>query len=152
VLQPAQGHPSVYQAFQDGACCVRREVEVDWHANGNTSGQLTDDPTSRRHLKLLKRCGNGWAEVDPALRPQTIDCGRFCFDRRPTRAEGREMKKQILKGLTMLVIIMTMAFLTAVISANAQTRGGNLRADVPFDFIVGDKTMAAGQYGVSQIT
>ena len=52
----------------------------------------------------------------------------------------------------MLIVIMTMAFVTAVVSANAQTHSGNLRANVPFDFIIGDKTMAAGEYGVSQIT
>jgi hypothetical protein len=62
------------------------------------------------------------------------------------------MKKQILKALTMLVIIMTMALITAVVSANAQTRGRSLEANVPFDFIVGDQTMAAGQYSISQIT
>lgn len=62
------------------------------------------------------------------------------------------MKKQILKAFTMLVTIMAMALVTAVVSANAQTSGQNLRADVPFDFVVGDKTMTAGEFSVRSIT
>lgn len=60
------------------------------------------------------------------------------------------MKKQTLRALTMLVSIIALAFVTAVAS-NAQSRGQRLRADIPFDFVVGDKTLAAGQYLVSEI-
>lgn len=68
------------------------------------------------------------------------------------RAKGVEMKKQILKALTMLVVIMTMALATAAASANAQTGNQRLSVNVPFDFIVGDKTMTTGQYSIGRIT
>ena len=61
------------------------------------------------------------------------------------------MKKQTLKAVTMLVSIIALAFATAVAS-NAQSRSQKLRADIPFDFVVGDKTLAAGEYSVRQIT
>lgn len=48
------------------------------------------------------------------------------------------MKKQILKAFMMFVVIMMMAFVTAVVSANAQSKGQTLSANVPFDFMVGD--------------
>ena len=61
------------------------------------------------------------------------------------------MKKQALKAVTMLVSIIALAFLTAVVS-NAQARSEKLRANIPFDFVVGDKTLAAGEYTVGKIT
>ncbi|HYJ47837.1 MAG TPA: hypothetical protein VEV81_14575, partial [Pyrinomonadaceae bacterium] len=60
------------------------------------------------------------------------------------------MKKQALKAVTMLVSIIALAFMTAVVS-NAQSHSQKLRANVPFDFIVGDKTLAAGEYTVGAI-
>jgi hypothetical protein len=59
------------------------------------------------------------------------------------------MKKQALKAVTMLVSIIALAFMTAVASS-AQSH--KLKADIPFDFVVGDKTLAAGEYTVGQIT
>jgi hypothetical protein len=61
------------------------------------------------------------------------------------------MKKQALKAVTMLVSIIALAFMTAVVS-NAQSGGQKLRANIPFDFAVGDKTLAAGEYVVGQIS
>jgi hypothetical protein len=61
------------------------------------------------------------------------------------------MKKVALKALTMLVSIIVLAFATAV-ATNAQSSGKKLRADIPFEFVVGDKTLAAGVYSVGQIT
>ena len=61
------------------------------------------------------------------------------------------MKKQALKAATMLVSIIALAFMTAVVS-NAQSRSAKLRANIPFDFVVGDKTLAAGDYVVGQAT
>jgi hypothetical protein len=61
------------------------------------------------------------------------------------------MKKQALKAVTMLVSIITLAFMTAVVS-NAQSGAQKLRANIPFDFAVGDKTLAAGEYVVGQIS
>jgi hypothetical protein len=51
----------------------------------------------------------------------------------------------------MLVSIIVLAFATAVAS-NAQSGGKGLKANIPFDFVVGDKTLAAGDYSVRQIT
>jgi hypothetical protein len=59
------------------------------------------------------------------------------------------MKKEILKGLSMLTLIVGLAFVTAVVSANGQTQ---IVSDVPFNFVVGEKTMPAGQYSVTQLT
>jgi hypothetical protein len=61
------------------------------------------------------------------------------------------MKKQFLKGVTMLASIVALAFVTALVS-NAQTRTHQVRANVPFDFVVGDKTLAAGNYTVATIS
>ena len=60
------------------------------------------------------------------------------------------MKKETLRAVTMLVSIIALAFVTAIMS-NAQSRGQRLRADIPFDFVVGDKTLAAGAYSVNEI-
>jgi hypothetical protein len=61
------------------------------------------------------------------------------------------VKKQALRAVTMLVSIIVLAFATAVAS-NAQSRVKKIKADIPFDFVVGDKTLAAGEYLVGQIT
>lgn len=61
------------------------------------------------------------------------------------------MKKQALKAVTMLVSIIALAFMTAV-ATNAQSGRPTLRVNVPFDFIVGNKTLAAGEYTVTRFT
>lgn len=61
------------------------------------------------------------------------------------------MRKQALRAITMLISIVALAFVTAVAS-NAQSGGRNLKADIPFDFVVGSRTLAAGEYVVGQIT
>ena len=60
------------------------------------------------------------------------------------------MAKQIIKGLTMLLLIMAVALVTAVASANGQSRHDV--AKIPFEFVVGDKTLPAGEYAVSGMT
>ncbi len=55
------------------------------------------------------------------------------------------MKEEMIKGLTILVV--TVAFATAVVSANGQS-SVQVRADIPFEFTIGDKTLPAGTYGV----
>ena len=60
------------------------------------------------------------------------------------------MKREILKGIMMLALMVTLALATAVASANAQS-APKVVADVPFDFSVGYKTMAAGEYSVQMI-
>lgn len=62
------------------------------------------------------------------------------------------MKKQALRAIAMLVSIIALAFVTAVAS-NAQSGGrSKLNANIPFDFVVGDKTLAAGEYSIKEIT
>jgi hypothetical protein len=61
------------------------------------------------------------------------------------------MKKQALRAVTMLVSIVALAFMTALVSS-AQSRSQQLRAHIPFDFVVGDKTLPAGEYVVGMIT
>ena len=60
------------------------------------------------------------------------------------------MGRQIAKGLTMLMLLLTMALVTAVATANGQSQH-KLNARIPFEFIVGDKTLAAGQYEVNAV-
>src|SRR4030095_12507113 len=60
------------------------------------------------------------------------------------------MRKQMLKGFTMFMLIMGLALATAAISANAQSL--KARANVPFDFVVGDMTLTAGDYTIASIT
>lgn len=60
------------------------------------------------------------------------------------------MKRELLKGITMLALLVSLAFATAVASANAQS-APKVVADVPFEFSVGYKTLPAGQYSVQTI-
>ena len=60
------------------------------------------------------------------------------------------MAKQIIKGMTMLVLIMAIELVTAVASANGQSR--HQVAKIPFEFVVGDKSLPAGQYDVTSMT
>ena len=62
------------------------------------------------------------------------------------------MKKELAKGITMLALIVTLALVTAVVSANAQSANNNkVVANVPFEFSVGYKSMPAGEYSVQTI-
>jgi len=60
------------------------------------------------------------------------------------------MTRQILKRVTMLVLLLTMALVTAVITANGQSQH-RVNAKVPFEFIVGDKTLAAADYRIDTV-
>jgi hypothetical protein len=59
------------------------------------------------------------------------------------------MAKQVIKGMTMLVLVAAVAFVTAA-AANAQSRG-RLHANVPFEFTVGDKDLSAGEYDITSL-
>lgn len=61
------------------------------------------------------------------------------------------MRQQILKGITMLMLVVAVAFMTAVASANGQS-SRTVIATVPFEFKVGDKALPAGDYTVSTIS
>ena len=62
------------------------------------------------------------------------------------------MQKQIVKTLTMLTLAIGLALAGAVVSANAQLTSDNVVADIPFDFIVGGRTLPAGKYSVRSAT
>jgi Tfp pilus assembly protein PilE len=61
------------------------------------------------------------------------------------------MKKELLKGFTMLTLMVVLALATAVASANAQSPH-RVVADIPFDFSVGYKIMPAGGYTVRTVS
>lgn len=56
------------------------------------------------------------------------------------------MKREILKSFAMLVMIMTVA----VVGAQAQT-ANQMKADIPFRFVIGEQTLPAGEYSVRYI-
>lgn len=66
------------------------------------------------------------------------------------RQKEKTMRKQLLKGMTMLLAIMTLAMVSAVVSANGQTQKS--KTNIPFEFVVGDQNLAAGVYRVDSIT
>lgn len=61
------------------------------------------------------------------------------------------MRKQILKGFTMLTLIVAVSFMTSGGSANGQS-SRVVVADIPFDFNVGGKALTAGEYTVKAFT
>lgn len=58
------------------------------------------------------------------------------------------MKRQIAKGLTMLMLVVGLALASASV-ANGQS-GKQVTVHVPFDFIVADKSLRSGQYQVNE--
>jgi hypothetical protein len=60
------------------------------------------------------------------------------------------MKRQILKGLTMLMVTLALAAASAVV-ANGQSKQ-KLVAQVPFDFVVAERTLRTGEYHVRAVT
>jgi len=67
----------------------------------------------------------------------------------PEVVKGENMKKNILKGFTMLMLLVAVALATAVVSANAQSTA--VKANIPFEFIVADKMLPAGTYSVTTV-
>lgn len=61
------------------------------------------------------------------------------------------MQKQVLKGVTMLMLIGAVALMAALVSAHAQS-STRIVADIPFDFAVGGKSLKAGEYSVRAFT
>ena len=57
------------------------------------------------------------------------------------------MANRIVKSLSILTLVVGLA-LVAVESANGQLTSQGVSAEIPFDFIVGDKTLPAGKYTV----
>ena len=54
------------------------------------------------------------------------------------------MKRQMVKGLTMSILIVTVAFVTSAVTANGQSQ--RTVTHIPFDFVVGARTLPAGDY------
>ena len=61
------------------------------------------------------------------------------------------MANQIVKSLTMLTLVVGLVLAAAVVSANGQA-ATFVTADVPFDFIIADKTLTSGKYMVREAT
>ena len=61
------------------------------------------------------------------------------------------MKRKVIKRLTILSLILIFTLCAAVASANAQL-SIPIRAKIPFDFSVGDKKLAAGEYTFSRLS
>jgi hypothetical protein len=61
------------------------------------------------------------------------------------------MKKELRKGFTMLMLIVVLSLATAVVSAKPQS-ANRVVANIPFEFSVGYKTMAAGEYSVRTVS
>ncbi len=60
------------------------------------------------------------------------------------------MERQIVKGFTMLMLIVALSFVSAVVSVNGQTP--TIAANIPFEFNVGDETLPSGAYTVKAAT
>jgi hypothetical protein len=65
--------------------------------------------------------------------------------------KGGDMRRQILKGMTTLMIAAALVLVAGVATANGQS-GNKLVAQVPFEFIVGDQILASGEYNVRTVT
>lgn len=52
----------------------------------------------------------------------------------------------------MLLLTVAVALVSAVTSANAQSQSSAVRANIPFDFMVGSKALPAGQYICRRVT
>jgi hypothetical protein len=62
----------------------------------------------------------------------------------PKRKEGNPMKKQTLRRFTVLSFLL---MITAV-TVSAQSESERVRVTMPFSFIVGQKTLPAGEYNL----
>lgn len=71
---------------------------------------------------------------------------------RKGRNRSKKMSNQIVKTLSMLTLVVGLALAAGVKSANGQITSHSVTAAIPFDFIVGEKTMPAGRYIVSSAT
>jgi hypothetical protein len=60
------------------------------------------------------------------------------------------MKKQFAQALTRVTFLILTAMVIAVGSAQGQSLASRLTANIPFDFIVGNKTLTAGEYSIGR--
>lgn len=69
---------------------------------------------------------------------------------RPVAQEAKEMKRDMLKGLIMSVLVVGVMMVASVAPANAQNN--SVSANVPFEFTIGGKSLPAGEYMVRAFT
>ncbi len=62
------------------------------------------------------------------------------------------MKKQTVKAFATMSLIITLATVSAIISASAQSSDMKVVASVPFDFTIGRQVMPAGEYTVKRLS
>lgn len=64
------------------------------------------------------------------------------------------MSRSFIRNVTMGTLLMMVAMVGATASAHGQSLSDHIRAKIPFDFVVGDKKLPAGEYfiGNAQIT
>lgn len=60
------------------------------------------------------------------------------------------MRKQITKALTMTSLVLLFSLVLVVANAQAQARA-SYTAHIPFEFVVGNATLPAGDYAITQI-
>ena len=56
------------------------------------------------------------------------------------------MKKRVIRLFTLWLLVATAAFVSTGVAVHAQSASSLVRASIPFDFTVGDKTLPAGDY------
>ncbi len=61
------------------------------------------------------------------------------------------MARKMIKGMMMTLMVVALALVTAVVSANGQSSRRQV-ANIPFGFTIGDQIMQAGSYDISQAT
>lgn len=64
--------------------------------------------------------------------------------------EGDFMKKQFAQALTKVSFLILTAMVIAVGSAQGQSLASKIKANIPFDFIVADKKLSAGEYYIGR--
>jgi hypothetical protein len=93
-------------------------------------------------------------EPHHTLGADALNSGKKFFGRTlpttPRRAEEETMKRQIVKVSSMMIVMIAVALGTAMLSVKGQSIRG-LKAQIPFDFVVGDKTLSAGEYTVNSV-
>jgi hypothetical protein len=62
------------------------------------------------------------------------------------------MKIHIVKIITKVSLLAAMLVVTSVASTQGQSLAYRIKAEIPFDFIVGDKKLPAGTYSVSRVS
>lgn len=61
------------------------------------------------------------------------------------------MKKQVASVLTKIGFLSVLALVTTVGSASGQSLALKMRANIPFDFIVANKKLPAGEYSIGRV-